>query len=592
MATTRCKAAVILALGFYCVTGTPAGAQEEERPQVILQRAEDALKKGDFEVAFRDFSNYAGRYKSSPAYSTAVLGAAKAALYSGKYDEALNYTGTFLELPATSTQAVAYLYRGNALAARYQVKEALAAYAEGFRRSADPNHRQAFTTVTGRLAAQLEPRQAQKIFGFDLPPDMAAPAWRQIGSGLEATGQKYLAMRYYAGVAERFAGLEVGESAESRRAALEAELAKSIRIGVVAPLSGSLAKYGEEMNQGIELAAREFREKSGRDVELLVEDSKGMPVPATRACQSILDREPAAVIGPLTSAAAIGCAAAAAAREVPLIVPAASETELATVGDQVYCLSPSLETYGKNLGWFTVESLGLCSHLVLAPDDDFGHRLASAYRQAVEEAGGIIWKEAFYAPGVPDFGPYLKAFRTNFLDTLSDSAWWRGPDGKKRDLEDIPVYPEAIFLPGYAEDLVQLVPQVRFYKIEGRLVGTDAFSDEEVLMRVGGNLEEAVFASVEPLASGNLEWEQFSSKYARAYGRAPGRLAALGYDAFRLLAGGMTPSLVSPSVVGDYLSGVDVYEGAMGRVEFDFSGENTRVPLYYIRGNKIFAARR
>lgn len=559
---------------------------------MVLQRAQGAIAKGDFATAYRDFSTYADKYKASPAYSAAVLGAAKSALYSGQYEEAMKYADTYIALPTTSTQAVAFLYKGSALAARYQVKEALAAYSEGFRRTGDPNHRQAFITVTGRLAGLMEPRQAQKLFTYDLPPDMAAPAWRQIGSGLEATGQKYLAMHYYAGLAERFAGLDVAESAESRRAALEAELAKSIRIGVVAPLSGNLAKYGEEMNQGIAMAAKEFREKSGREVELLVEDSKGLPVPATRACQSLLDREPAAVIGPLTSSSAIGCAAAAAAREVPIIVPAASETELASLGDQVYCLSPSLETYGKNLGWFTVETLGLCSHLVVAPDDDFGHRVAAAYRQAVEEAGGTIWKEAFYAPGVPDFGPYLKAFRTSFLDTLSDSSWRRGPDGKKRDVEDIPVYPEAIFIPGYAEDLVQLVPQVRFYKIEGRLVGTDAFADEEVMMRVGGNLEDAVFASVEPLASGSLEWEQFSSKFARAYGRSPGRLAALGYDAFRLVAGAMTPSLVTPAVIGDYLGGVDNFDGAMGKVEFDFSGENTRVPLYYIRGSKVFAARR
>jgi branched-chain amino acid transport system substrate-binding protein len=571
---------------------TPAFAQEDVRPQTIYQQAESALAAGDFESAFKNFSYYAERYPASPAHSAAVLGAAKAALYSGRYDEALNYTAAYLELPPTSTQALACLYRGGAFAARYQMKEAIAAYADGFRRASDPAYRQAFITVTERLAAQMDPREARKVFGLDLPPDMADSAWQVIGTGLEAQGQRYLAMHYFADLAEKFAGSPVGVSAEIRRAALEAELSKTIRIGVVTPLSGTLAKYGEEMNQGIALAAKEFQEQSGRQVELMVEDSRSLPVPATRACQSILDREPAAVIGPLTSVSAIGCAAAAAAREVPLIVPAASETELTSLGDHIYCLSPSLDRYGQTLGWFTVETLGLCSHLIFAPDDDYGHRMAGAYRRAVEEAGGEIWRETYYTPGTTDFSPFLRAFKSSFLDTLSDTSWWRAPDGRRYDAEEVAVYPEAIFVPGYVDDLVLLLPQIRFFKVAGRLVGTDTFADEDLMMRVGGNLEDAVFASVEPLAPGALEWQQFSSRYARSYGRTPGRLAALGYDAFKLLTGAMGASLVSPSVMGAYLEGVDALDGASGRIEFNYAGENTRVPLYYIRDKQISVARR
>jgi branched-chain amino acid transport system substrate-binding protein len=558
----------------------------------MLQGAQSALAAGDFESAFKDFSLYAERYGASPAHSAALLGAAKAALYSGRYDEALNFAQLYIDLPPTSTQAVAYLYRGSALAARYQMKEAVAAYATGFGRATEPAHKQAFTTVVERLAARMDPREAQKVFGFDLPPEMAGPAWNHIGEELEKSGQRYLAMRYYSGLAEKFAGEPVGLSAQVKQAALESELAKTIRIGVVTPLSGSLSSYGEEMNQGIALAARDFQEKTGRQVELMVEDSKGLPVPATRACQSILDREPAAVIGPLTSASAIGCAAAAAAREVPIIVPAASETELTSLGDHIYCLSPSVETYGQTLGWFTVETLGLCSHLIIAPNDDYGYNLAAAYRRAVEDAGGEIWHETYYPPGTTDFGPYLKAFKTSFLDTLSDTSWWRAADGHKYDPEEVGVYPEAIFLPGYVDDLVLLLPQIRFYKIGGRFVGTDTFADDDLMMRAGGNLEDAVFASVQPLGKGVMEWEQFSSKYSRAYGKSPGRLAALGFDAFRLISGAMSTQLVSPAVVGAYLSGVDTFEGASGRIEFNHTGENLRVPLYYIRNKQISAARR
>jgi hypothetical protein len=117
-------------------------------------------------------------------------------------------------------------------------------------------------------------------------------------------------------------------------------------------------------------------------------------VPATRACQSILDREPAAVIGPLTSASAIGCGQPP-ARTCPSWCQRPNEQPAwATM-----CrLSPSLRRTNES-HWFTVETLGLCSHLVALPMT-ISAPPGGAYRQAVEEAARS--EEAFYAPGIPD----------------------------------------------------------------------------------------------------------------------------------------------------------------------------------------------
>jgi branched-chain amino acid transport system permease protein/branched-chain amino acid transport system substrate-binding protein len=582
-------AAIVLLLGLT----SGVWAQEEVRPQTLFNRAYRAMVKGDFEQAYQDFSFYADRYEASPARGAALLGAAKAALHTARYDEALKYATTYTETqPGYSSQAIAQLYRGHALAGKYRLHDATDAYTQAYRLAYDRDVRQAVVTVVQRLSYQVDVPEAREIFHLDLPPEMAAPAWTGIGDRMDGAGQRYQAMRYYSTIVDKYPNEPVGTSAKIRKRELEQALAKTVRVGVVLPLSGSLANYGEEMRKGIELAAREYEESTGRQVDLIIEDSEGKPVVATRKCQSILERDPVAMIGPLTSDAAIGCAAAAAARNVPLVVPAASESGLPDLGDEVYCLSPSVESYGKTLGRYTVEGLELCSHLVIAPNDDFGYGVADAYRRAVEAAGGEVWHETYYTPGITDFGPYLRAFKASFLDTLSDTTWFYAPDSTRYDYEEVTVYPDAIFVPGTAEDLVLLLPQIRFYKVAGRLVGSDAFADDDLMLRAGGNLEGAMFASVEALGDGVTEWGKFSSRYSRAYGRNPTRLAALGYDAFGLLAGGLGSQVVTPAGLGAYLKGLESFDGATGQMEFTPSGENGRVPVYYIRDRQISPALR
>lgn len=344
--------------------------------------------------------------------------------------------------------------------------------------------------------------------------------------------------------------------------------------------------------RGVELAAKQYSDSTGRRVDLLIEDTEGRAVTATRACQELLERDPLAIIGPLTSNSAVGCAAATSARDVPLVVPAATESGLSSLGNAVYCMSPSVRTYGQTLGRYAVEGLELCSHLVVAPNDEFGYEIAAAYREAVEASGGTIWHETFYEPGTTDFGPHLRAFKSSFLDTLTDTAWFYAPDSTQYEDEEITLYPDAVFAPGYADDLALLLPQIRFYKIAGRLLGTDSFADEELMSRVGSQLEESVFGSVHPLGDGVVPWEQFSSRYSRTYGTSPGRMAALGYDAFRLVSGALTDKGATPKELSTYLSNLIGFEGATGQLTFGSRGSNLSVPVYYIRDREIAPALR
>jgi branched-chain amino acid transport system substrate-binding protein len=79
-----------------------------------------------------------------------------------------------------------------------------------------------------------------------------------------------------------------------------AAAAETVKIGLMAPMTGSWASEGQEMKRIVELLAQDLNETGGvlgRKVEVLVEDDGGDPRTASLAAQRLATREVAAVIG-------------------------------------------------------------------------------------------------------------------------------------------------------------------------------------------------------------------------------------------------------------------------------------------------------
>lgn len=71
-----------------------------------------------------------------------------------------------------------------------------------------------------------------------------------------------------------------------------ATAADPVRIGIVTPLSGASATYGQDTKKGAELAAEKINEKGGilggRKIELIFEDDKGTPQGGVAAVQKLI----------------------------------------------------------------------------------------------------------------------------------------------------------------------------------------------------------------------------------------------------------------------------------------------------------------
>ncbi len=83
-------------------------------------------------------------------------------------------------------------------------------------------------------------------------------------------------------------------------------VAENVRIGVITPLTGSGAFWGENFRKGIELALGDLREKGDRTFEVIFEDEQCDPKTAVTAYQKLTATDHVKYfLGPVCSSATL-----------------------------------------------------------------------------------------------------------------------------------------------------------------------------------------------------------------------------------------------------------------------------------------------
>lgn len=368
------------------------------------------------------------------------------------------------------------------------------------------------------------------------------------------------------------------------------------RIGVISPLTGNLSDVGTEMVQGIRLALRQ----STANVELMIEDSEGDPLQAVQATQKVTQDESInAIIGPVRSETTVGAAAVANCQEIVLITPTATETGLADIGPYIFQLNVTPQIQGAAIAEYAIEELGLRRFAILAISDSYGKDLASAFSSQVEYLGGTILSHEWYFEGATDFGPQLTKIRETglALEQADSTAWeWKIFELKTSGLIDTmaeELFPpvdsiEGLFLAAYAEDIALIAPQVAFQKINSQLLGANSWNSEEVVQEGGTYVEGAIFAADYFEGNPSEQYLDFVDAYRRRYGETPTKVAALSYDAMKLLLSIFEDGVKSGSEIRDRLAKTRHFQGASGITSFPRGQRaNTHVFFLTIRNGEI-----
>ena len=573
---SRLRLMFFVALLCGAATGVSAVELLDDRPEILSDyaKARRLLREGHYLEASREFAQLAEHYPDSKNLDLFILNHAKAELYFGNRSDALVGFGDFINrFSGSPLIAHAYFFEGNAYYLKAQESQAVAAYIDAFRLSNDPRLDELIINSVVEAVSQAQVVTLGDADFGSLDPVRRCQLIEPVAVALEKRADTSQAIRLRAVCSGHRAAVD-----SSAVVSLSADL----ELAMLLPLSGELQSFGEAIYRGATIGAEQFRHDTNRQLRLVPYDTKGNPIDAARLARELVHTGTDAVIGPLTSDEASVTAAALSCDFLPLIMPAATQAGLTLLSESSFQLSPNIELQGVRAAEYAVLKRGADTAAIITPTTTDQLRMAQAFEERFEALGGKVVATEYYRPRDRDFGQYVRDLKVVLLGGQLDSAAYVNDRGDTLDIEAVTASVDCLYLPGSAEQLRLLLPQLKFYSIETFYLGSDGWGDNAVYALGDDVTRQAVFPSSFLEQERSQEYVKFASLYDARYGEQPHRLAGLGYDAVKLIAQALVAGAVTRQELVTKLSRVRNYSGASAPITFGEHRENIELPMYQL----------
>ena len=145
---------------------------------------------------------------------------------------------------------------------------------------------------------------------------------------------------------------------------------------------------------------------------------------------------------------------------------------------------------------------------------------------------------------------------------------------RKKLFQDYTPSFDSLYLPGTADRVGLLIPQLAFYNITGmKLIGSNNWHTPDLLERAGRHAEGAVFTDGFMPESTDPAVKEFVESYRSAYQEDPGALAAQAYDSAMMVLSLIKEHKDTPAAIRDGLASLNAYPGISGTTTFNGTGE-------------------
>lgn len=358
-----------------------------------------------------------------------------------------------------------------------------------------------------------------------------------------------------------------------------------VAVGVILPLSGRNAVFGESVLHGIECAVGIYEPCVGASgMRLVVRDSNSFPGGDVAAVEDLAnDKDVIAIVGPLQSSQVVAAATAAQGRGIPLVSLSQREGVIGT-GDYVFRNSASAASEMTTLVDYAVGEKKLRRFFVLYPNSRKGQEYFRLFSQAAKERGGSIVASRSYSPRQVQMVSDLRG------RGAVEMAEMRGDAGV--DLSVGASY-DAIFIPDAfwaANSIAQQMALSSAGKVQ--FLGISRWNDPDQVRRaefMGG----AIFVDSFYKEAPDGEVSAFMTRMREAYGMEPTLLEALGYDTARIIADAAgSRGARSRDSMRSALARTAEYPGVAGKTSFNEQGDAVRkMWVLTISGGQIRAAK-
>lgn len=294
----------------------------------------------------------------------------------------------------------------------------------------------------------------------------------------------------------------------------------TIKVGILAPLTGDAAQYGIAASNGAKLYFDQLNAAggiNGKTIEYILLDEKGQAADAVTAYNNLLEQGVTAIVGDVTTAPTVAVAIESASANMPLITGSATAASV-TVDPDTNAVRPNVfrscfidPFQGEKMASFSKEKLNAKTAAVLFNTNvDYSVGLKDAFIAKAGEIGLEIVATESYSNTDVDFKGQL----TNI------SA--KNPD--------------VLFCPDYYQKVALIAPQAKEIGLNATFVGGDGWDGAIEAINDASLIEGAYYCSGFSADDSSEAVQKFLTDYNAAYNVAPNMFSATTYDAAAILA--------------------------------------------------------
>lgn len=345
-----------------------------------------------------------------------------------------------------------------------------------------------------------------------------------------------------------------------------------VKIGHVAPLSGSQAHYGKDNENGVRMAIEDLNAAGttigGRKVkfEIVAEDDAADPKQGTAAAQKLCDSKVAGVVGHLNSGTTIPASKIYNDCGLPMITGAATNPNLTKPGyKNVFRIIANDNALGAGLAFYASDALKLKTVAIIDDRTAYGQGVAEVFKRTALSKGMTVVDEQFTTDKATDFMAILTAVKAK--------------------------NPDAIFFGGMDPQAGPMLRQMEQLGMSNvKYFGGDGICTSEVAKlaagaKTVGNIVCAEGgASLAKMPGGDAWMKRYEAKYPKQFQV----YSPYTYDATFVLVDAMKrANSTDPKVYGPELMKTN-FKGVTTTIAFEPSGElkNPAITLYVYKDGK------
>jgi branched-chain amino acid transport system substrate-binding protein len=320
----------------------------------------------------------------------------------------------------------------------------------------------------------------------------------------------------------------------------------TIKIGEFGSLTGGNASFGISQNNGVQMALEEVNNAGGvlgKKIEVIVEDNQTKQGQTTTIVKKLISEDHVvALIGDVASSKSLEAAPIAQSSKVPQVATAATNPAVTQTGDYIFRVCFTDDFQAVVIARFVLETLQKKKVAFMTDvKQDYSVGLTKIAKEYFEKNGGDIVKEQSYSSEDKDFRAQLTAIKAS--------------------------NPDVIIVTGYYPEAALIAKQARQFGIKSVLVGGDGW-DGSSLIPVGGSaVEGAYFSDHFAVSDTSPLVQNFVAAYKKKYNSTPDTFAALGYDAFTLLADAIKRAGgTDPAKLRDAIASTKDFPGVSGKI--------------------------